>query len=98
MLGVLAIVAVTVLIAGCAGPRQLLSLGGSLMRSACAGLPTDHQPDRYFAIIVGVPLTRRFACESFGKPVSVRRIADGRERWSYEKAGAPAGPLVITVK
>ncbi len=76
----------TVLIAGC---------GSSSKPAACAGLATSHH---YFSIIVGVPLTKRFACQTFGEPRSVRQLVGGRERWSYGKVKANSIPLVITVR
>ncbi len=79
--------AATVLIAGC---------GGSSKRLACAGLPTNHQSRQYFAVIVGAPVTKRFACANLGEPHSVKQLAGGRERWFYGKSSV--GTLTFTIK
>jgi len=84
--GRLAAVAATVLIAGCESSSK---------PAGCAGLATSHH---YYSIIVGVPLTKRFACQTFGEPRSVRQLVGGRERWSYGKAKANSISLVITVR
>lgn len=94
--GLAATAAAAVLIAGCGRPGQLLTRGGFSKRSACAGLPTNHQSHRYFAVIVGAPVTKRFACANFGEPFSVRQRAGGHERWVYGKTSV--GTLTFTIK
>lgn len=81
--GLAAVAAAAILIAGCGGTQQLLTLGTST-HQPCAGLPTARRTE-FFLVLFGATshLRKRFVCARFGAPLSAKAISGGREVWSY---------------
>jgi len=82
--GLAAVAAAAILIAGCGGTQQLLTLGGSSAHRPCAGLPTAHRTELVLALFDSTGhVMKRFVCAQFGAPLSAKAISGGREFWSY---------------
>jgi len=82
--GLAAVAAAAILIAGCGGTQQLLTLGGSSAHRPCAGLPTAHRTEFVLALFGSTGhLMKRLVCAQFGAPLWAKAISGGREVWSY---------------